>query len=224
MTNSIVDIFAASPVMPIEEHMTLAKDCAEQLQKFFAAVSGASWEDAGKIHGEIVRLEEQADALKQDIRRRLTRRSFMPVARQDLLSMLLSQDEIANVAREVSSLVLARKMLIPDAIREDFLQFVDTNIAAVRQTESTVKELDELFASNFRGAEAKLVDSMLDRLDRIESGVEGSLFELQSKLHAIEDSLDPVSIVFAYQILARIADIAYSADRVGQRLELLLSK
>ena len=115
-------------------------------------------------------------------------------------------------------------MSIPDAIRDDFLRFVDTNIAAVRQTESSVKELDELFASNFRGAEAELVDSMLDRLDRIESGVEGSLFELQSKLHAVEDSLDPVSVIFAYQVLARIADIAYSADRVGQRLELLLSK
>lgn len=224
MTNSIVDIFAASPVMPIEEHMGLAKDCAEQLQKFFAAVSSASWDEAGKIHEEIIRLEEQADALKQDIRRRLTRRSFMPVARQDLIGMLLSQDEIANVAREVSSLVLARRMSIPDAIRDDFLRFVDTNIAAVRQTESSVKELDELFASNFRGAEAELVDSMLDRLDRIESGVEGSLFELQSKLHAVEDSLDPVSVIFAYQVLARIADIAYSADRVGQRLELLLSK
>ena len=224
MTNSIVDIFAASPVMPIEEHMGLAKDCAEELQKFFAAVSGASWDDAESIHAEIVRLEESADSLKQDIRRRLTRRSFMPVARQDLVGMLLSQDEIANVAREVSSLVLVRKMTIPEAIRDDFLKFVDTNIAAVRQTEKTVKELDELFASSFRGAEAKLVDAMLQRLDSIESGIEASLFDLQSKLHAIEDTLDPVSIVFTYQLIARIADIAYAADRVGRRLEMLLSQ
>ncbi len=223
MTNSIVDIFAASPVMPIEEHMGLAKDCAEQLQKFFEAVSRFEWDEAEKIRDEIVRLEEQADSLKQDIRKRLTRRSFMPVARQDLIGMLLSQDEIANVAREVSSLVLVRKMPIPDAIQEDFLQFVEVNISAVKQTQTSVKELDELFASNFRGAEAKLVDAMLDKLDSIETGIEGRLFDLQSKLHAIEDSLDPVSIVFTYQLIARIADIAYSADRVGQRLELLIS-
>ncbi len=181
-------------------------------------------DEALGIHTSIKETEERADALKQDIRRGLTRRSFMPVARQDLIGMLHSQDEIANVAREVSSLVLVRKMPIPDALRDDFLSFVETNITAVRQAETSVKELDELFATSFRGAEAKLVDAMLEKLDSIETGMEDRLFDLQSSLHAIEDTLDPVSVMFIYQLLARIADIAYSADRVGQRLELLITK
>ena len=47
-----------------------------------------------------------------------------PVTAEDLLELLLVQDKMANRAKDVSGLVLGRKMRIPAAIAEDFLAFV----------------------------------------------------------------------------------------------------
>ena len=72
--------------------------------------------------------------------------------------------------------------MMPDAVAAEFLEFVELNVTAVRQATASVKELDELFASGFRGAEAKLVEGMLNDLDDIEKDIEARLFRLQSRL------------------------------------------
>ena len=224
MPNVFSDLFGASPVMPIEKHMSIALECAETFKAFVEAASAGDWNTATELKAGIDRLEEDADALKKDIRTHVPKSLFMPVPREYLVGMLLSQDEIANVAREVSGIILIRRLKMPESVADEFLQFVEQNINAVRKATVSVKELDELFASGFRGAEAKLVEGMLNELDRIEEEIEAHLFKLQSNLHAVEASLNPIDAVFSYQVIARTGEIGRTADRVGRHLELLLSR
>ncbi len=147
----------------------------------------------------------------------------MPVPRQDLLELLLVQDKMANRTKDVSGLVVGRKMEIPAAIADDFLEFVSRNVDAAKQARKSVRELDELFTSGFRGAEVSLVHSLIEELDQIETDTDDRQAALRAALFEIEDELEPVDVMFLYRVIELTGEIADMAERVGRRLELLLS-
>jgi len=223
MPNVLANIFGASPVMPLEKHIEIAHRCAKKLGPFFAAVIGGDWETAVAVRKEIEALEQEADELKKEIRLNLPKSLFMPVPREDLLELLLVQDKIANRTRDVSGIVLGRRMQIPESIADKFIDFVDRNIDAAKQARKSVRELDELFTAGFKGAEVDLVQGLIEELDRIETDTDAKQAELRAALYEIEDTLKPVDAVFMYQVIELTGQIADMAERVGRRLELLLS-
>lgn len=223
MANMLANIFGSSPVKPLERHIDLAYQCAKQLRPFMSASVEGDWDSALAARDKIESLEHAADDLKKEIRLGLPKSLFMPVPREDLLELLLVQDKIANRTKDVSGLVLGRKLQIPKEISEDFLEFVDRNIDAAKQARKSVRELDELFTAGFRGAEVDLVSALIEELDRIETDTDDKQAALRGALFAIEKNLDPIDAIFMYKIIELTGEIADMAERVGRRLELLLS-
>ena len=223
MANMLANIFGTSPVQPLEKHIDIACRCAKQLHNFFVASFDGDWETASQARDRIEALEHEADDLKKEIRLHLPKSLFMPVPREDLLGLLLVQDKIANRSKDVSGLVVGRKMRIPEQIADQFLEFVDRCIDATKQARKGVRELDELFTAGFRGAEVTLVAGMIEKLDRIETETDEKQAALRAALYEIENTLNPVDAVFMYQVIELVGEIADMAERVGRRLELLLS-
>ena len=223
MANLLANIFGKSPVRPLEKHVGIAYRCAKQLNGFFRAVVAGNWDRAAEYRDTISALEHEADDLKKEIRMHLPKSLFMPVPRQDLLELLLVQDKMANRTKDVSGLVMGRKLQIPKPIAKDFLTFVSRNVDAAKQARKSVRELDELFVTGFRGAEVTMVESLIDELDKIETETDDLQADLRGSLFEIEDTLDPVTAIFLYQVIELTGEIADMAERVGRRLELLLS-
>ena len=223
MANMLANIFGASPVQPLEKHIDIAYRCAKQLRKFFAAAVSGDWDEASAVREKIAKLEHAADDLKKEIRLHLPKSLFMPVPREDLLGLLHVQDKIANRSKDISGIVLGRRMQIPTPIAEQFLDFVDRNVDAAKQARKSVRELDELFTAGFRGAEVDLVEELLEELDRIETDTDDKQAALRWALYAIEETLNPIDAVFLYQVIELTGEIADMAERVGRHLELLLS-
>lgn len=219
----LANIFGSSPVRPLEKHIDVAYRCTKNLTGFFDAVVADDWDRAGVARDAIYDLEHKADDLKKEIRLHLPKSLFMPVPREDLLELLLVQDKIANRTKDVSGLVLGRRMQIPDPIAEMFLEFVKRNVAAAKQARKSVRELDELFTTGFRGAEVTLVSALIEELDTIETETDELQAELRGALFKIESTLDPVNVMFLYRVIELTGEIADMAERVGRRLELLLS-
>ncbi len=223
MANMLANIFGSSPVFPLEKHVGIAYCCAKELRGFFAAAVSGDWDKAAAVRRKIEKFEHEADDLKKEIRLNLPKSLFMPVPRQDLLELLLVQDMIANRTKDVSGIVFGRRMQIPAEIAQQFLEFVDRNVDAAKQARKSVRELDELFTAGFRGAEAALVEGMIEKLDQIETETDDMQAALRSALFEIESTLDPIDAIFMYQVIELTGEIADMAERVGRRLELLLS-
>jgi len=223
MGNVLGNIFGSSPIEPLEKHVDLAYQATKVLNTFFDAVIKNNWEEATSAHQKIIEYEQNADELKKEIRLHLPRNLFMPVPREDVLELLLVQDRMANRARDVAGLVLGRSMAIPEPIAEEFLEFVRRNVDAAKQARKSVRELDELFTSGFRGAEVTLVERLIEELDKIESDSDSLEVNLRASLFAIEEKIDPVSVIFLYRIIELTGEIADMAERVGRRLEILYS-
>ncbi len=223
MANVLANIFGSSPVQPLEKHIDIAYRCAKKLNPFFAATIAGEWDKATEVRDDIERLEHEADDLKKEIRLHLPKSLFMPVPREDLLELLLVQDKIANRTKDVSGLVLGRHLQIPAPIAEQFLEFVARNVDATKQARKSVRELDELFTAGFRGAEVALVSGLIEELDSIETDTDAKQADLRASLFDIEKSLDPIDAIFAYKVIELTGEVADMAERVGRRLELLLS-
>lgn len=223
MVSTFANIFGKSPVMPLEKHANIAYKAAKSLIEFFEAVIADDWDKATQMRATITDLEHEADDLKKEIRIHLPKSLFMPVPREDLLELLLVQDKMANRAKDISGLVLGRRLRIPAEVATEFLEFLKRNIDAARQARKSVRELDELFTSGFRGAEAALVESLIDELEAIETDTDDRQAALRASLYKVEKNLNPVDTIFMYQVIEMIGDIADMAERVGRRLELLLS-
>ncbi len=223
MANILANMFGSSPVQPIEQHMDISYRCAQQLKPFIAAVIAGDWDEAGRIRTAVETLENEADDLKKQIRLQMPKSLFMPVPREDLLELLLVQDRIANRTKDVTGLIIGRRMTIPEPVAEQFREFVERNVDAAKQARKSVRELDELFTAGFRGAEVALVADLIEKLDRIETETDEQQAALRSALFAIEKGIDPIDVMFLYKVIELTGEIADMAERVGRRLELLLS-
>lgn len=218
------NIFGRSPVRPLQEHIAKAAACARELIPLAEAVQSDDWQAATAVRERILQLEDEADNLKKDLRLNMPSSLLMPVARTDLLDLLMIQDKIANSAKDASGLIIGRRMRFPESISADFIAFVRRCIDAVDQAEKSVKELDELYETGFRGAEAKIVESMISHLDAIENDTDRMQVDVRGQLFAMEKELPPVDVVFMYKAIEWIGEVGDYAQRVGSRLLRLLAR
>jgi hypothetical protein len=223
MANSVANIFGKSPVQPLEHHCDIVYRCASKLRPFFEAAVREDEERMREVRAQIEALENEADTIKKAVRLQMPKSLFMPVPRENLVELLLVQDNIANRTRDVSGIVIGRHLRIPATVADAFLEFVDLNIEAARLARKSVRELDELFTVGFKGPEVEIVSTMIEKLDALESLTDTSEIALRAAVFEIEDTLNPVDAVFLYEIIKLTGQIADMAERVGRRLELLLS-
>jgi uncharacterized protein len=217
-------IFGRSPVRPLQEHIAKASACARELIPLVVATQSDDWATAHQVRERILQLEDEADVLKKDLRLHMPSSLLMPVARTDLLDLLMIQDKIANSAKDASGLIIGRQMRFPESISADFIGFVRRCIDAVDQAEKSVNELDELYETGFRGAEAKIVESMISHLDAIENDTDRMQVDVRAQLFAMERELPPVDVVFMYKAIEWIGEVGDYAQRVGSRLLRLLAR
>jgi len=223
MANYISKIFGSSPVDPMQEHMETCYKAANELLSFFEHLVAGERDKVDASRATIVQLEQKADELKKQIRSQLPKSLFMPVPREDLLNLLLAQDQIANIARDISGIVVGRNMKIPQGLQKDFLAYMSRNVDAAKKARKSIRELDELYTTGFRGAEAAFVEKLIDELDQIENETDEMQAVVRSDLFEIENDLPAVDVIFLYQVIELVGEIGDMAERIGRRLELLLS-
>ena len=222
-TPPIFSVFGRSPIRPLQQHMSAVITCVEHFLLFLDASRQNNWGLAEQCQKEVVRLENNADLLKSDLRTHLPNSLFLPVARTDLLELLTMQDRIANKAKDIAGLMLGRQMAIPSVIADDFFIFAKRAAEAVAQAQKAISELDELLETGFSGNELHVIEGMIEKLSAIEHDTDTMQINLRKQLFAIENTLPPINVIFLYRVLEWVGDLADYAHNVGDRLEILLA-
>lgn len=223
-TTSVLNMFASSPVRPLQQHMGEALRATELVYDFFVALVEQDWQQAESIQKDISDAEHVADHLKRELRQHLPKGLFMSIPRSDVLALLKAQEKLVNHAKDVSGLALGRKMAIPSSMVESFLVYCKTVTEVARQAHKAISEVDELMEIGFRGREADHIEKTVSKLDDIESETDHQQVELRSALFALESELPPVEVMFLYSIIEKVGDLADDAQEVGGRVVLLLAE
>jgi predicted phosphate transport protein (TIGR00153 family) len=217
------DLFAKSPIRPMQRHIHSAVACARAVVPLFEDMAAGRTDRLAEHRATIDGLEHEADSVKNEIRGHLPKRLFMAMERRDLLEILDFQDSIADVAQDIAGLVELRRMTLPEPLAEPMMALVRRVVAACEHAEKIVDELDELIETGFGDRETARVEAMVDELNRIESDTDDLAEVIQRRLFALEGELG-VSTVFWYQLVNWIADLADYAERVGNRIRLLIAR
>ena len=222
--NPFLQLFGRSPIRPLQEHIDKVYACARTLLPFFDAVFAQDWDRAQKCQEQITELEHEADNLKRELRLNLPQGLFLPVPRTDLLDMLRSQDRIANRAKDIAGLILGRRMQIPPSLETDLKHYLERSISAADQAHRAIHELDSLLETGFSGHEINIVEEMIEELDNVEHQTDEMEIKIRQQLFKIEKDLPPVDVMFMYNVVDWIGDLADRAQRVGGQLQLLIAR
>ena len=222
--SSIVNLLGHSPFKALQEHMNISVSCADEVPALFEALCRGDQAQVEVIQRRIFELEEQADKAKNKLRAHLPKSLFMPVDRRDLLEVLNMQDSIADTAQDIAGILVERPMEVPEAMKEPLLQLVNRCVDACHQSKKVIGELDELLEVGFGGRERTSVLEMVDELNSIEDETDELGMELARTLFKHEDEMKPVSVMFWYQIIEWIGDLADYSEKVGDRLRLLVAR
>lgn len=223
-THSLSQLFARSPIKPLQEHMKSVVSCAELITDFFNASNTGDWERAAECYQEIKKLENQADEEKKQIRLQLPRSLFMAIPRNDLLTMLSYQDKVANIAKDITGLMLGREMQFPESMREDIMVFVNSALEVVWKAKRVIEELEELLETGFLGKEVESVEDLVSSLGSLEHDNDDLEITIRAKLRKIENQLPPVDVVFMYKIIDLIGKLANSAQKVGDHVHVIVAR
>jgi len=216
------NLFGRSPIRPMQEHMRASVLCAQEILPLFEEMVAGDLSAIRARRQQIDRLEHEADRIKNEIRSHLPKRMFLAVERRDMLEILDFQDSIADVAQDIAGLVDQRQMTIPEPLVEPLLDLVRAVIGACEQAERIVQDLDELVETGFGRHEVARVEEMLNELARLESETDDLASKALRALFELEEELG-VGTVFWYQLIGWIADMADFAERVGNRIRLLIA-
>ncbi|MFW6345753.1 MAG: TIGR00153 family protein [Halomonas sp.] len=219
--NPFSAMFGRSPFQPLLTHIVKANECADQLLPFFEATLAEDWDAAARVRETITRLEHEADELKTELRLNLPNTIFLPVSRTDILDLVNVQDKIANKVRDITGIMLGRRMRIPQALAEPMRGYMRTAVACVAQSREAMEELETLLESGFGRNVADVMQRLIRELHVLEHQADDQQVAIRRRLFELESALPPVDVMFLYKIIDWVGELSDRAERVGSRLQIM---
>ena len=218
------DLISRSPLGPIQVHMEKSKECSEELVTFIEAVIQDNWVKASLSRDKIVILEKEADVLKAETRNLLPKGLFLSVPRGDLLDLIGLADEIPNTVKDISGLVLGRHMTIPKPICVAFKELVKEAVSIVTTAATGIDQLSEVSRLAFGSRASNKLDEIISQLDSLEANNDSAEITVRQQLFDLEKDLPPVDVMFLYDVINKLGELADRAEQVGHRITLIAAR
>ncbi len=223
-TNPFSAMFGRSPFQPLLAHIVKANECADELLPFYEAALAGDWEAAARHRETITRLEHEADELKTELRLNLPSTLFLPVSRSDLLDLISVQDKIANKVRDITGIMLGRRMQMPEPLVQPMRDYLRTAVASVAQARKALEELKDLLESGFGRNVSDVMQNLIRELHVLEHQTDDQQVAIRRQLFELEGELPPVDVIFLYKIIDWVGELSDRAERVGSRLQILTAR
>ena len=223
-TDNIASLFGKSPITPLQKHMKQVHSCLKDFAVFAKAANVQDWDKAETVSIAIKNKEEKADKLKKKLRMNLPSTFMMPFSRRDLLDVLLIQDSIANITKDLAGLMMTRHMVFPKEIADDFIKLAGLCTKTSGAALMAINELDELLETAFSSRNRKIVGKMIKTVNELEHETDDAQNDIRNKLFALEPDLPSVDVMFYYRAIEWLGETADAAQKVGSRFEVMLTK
>lgn len=222
MLNTILNLFGRSPFAPLQSHMERVASCVHMIPDLFVALQKGDFASVERIAEKISEQEHQADLTKNDIRNHLPKTLFLPIDRSHLLDILTLQDRIADTAEDIAVLVTLKQLVVQDAFKEDFQEFLNKNIEAFDSAQMIIKEINELLESSFGGAEAQKVRAMVEMVAFKEHEVDLIQRKLLKALFQAEGQMTYSTFDLWQRIFEAIGAISNLSENLAYRVRMTL--
>ena len=215
-------LFGKSPFGPIIKHAKKVNECIDLVNPVIKAWLNEDWKQIEKLRKEVSRKEHEADKMKITIRSNLPKSLFYPVPRGDLLRILQNQDNIADAVEDLCVVLSLRKTKIPKSLTDDFQDFAKQVIETAQMLLKANEELETLLEASFTGPHTEKVLKIVDEIGTLEWKCDTKGHDLVKKLISMEDTLDPLTIIFIMKIIEVLGNLSNHAENCGDNLRHLI--
>ena len=217
-------LFGKSPFKPMKKHMSLANECATHMPSAVTAFFSGDKETLTEIKYSISQLESDADKILEELQSRLPKSMFLPVDRRDLLEVLEVQELIADRTEDIIGLMIDLPMDVPEELRTPIMRLASRVTDAVDGAYHIIKQLENLVETGFKGPHVDKTQALIHDVIGIETDADKMGTDIAHGLFAHAKAMDPVSVVFLYQLINWIDDLADYAEKLAIRTRLLLAR
>jgi len=218
----ISKLFAKSPFEPLYQHMLKVKACVDLVRPLMDAFLKGEQEKVKDVARKIFKAEHDADMVKKEIRSRLPKSIFLPVARGDILRFLKEQDNIADSAEDLAALLILRKTTVPEELKEKLKDLVEKVLETYEMAMTVSSEIKLLAETSFGGVEAHKVMELIEQVKLKEWEADKAQMNVARKMFSIEKKLDPVSVMMWMHIFRELGTLANHAENAGDQMRLML--
>jgi len=217
---TIGGLFGRNPFGPIHEHLLKVQQCTHDMQTLIARLSEG--EDVASLGKGIRRLEEEADRIKNEIRRRVTSSIWRAVERAEVLGLLGKEDDIADGAAHIARLLEVRPTPCPAPLADVLRRWID---CIVQRTDALLDVIgsarDGFDATSGRDVSRDLARA-IDELQKPEQPADSLHQDLLERLFALEKDLDPVTIVVYLEISKALQTMTGATTNAAEALQRLI--
>lgn len=221
---SILSMFAKSPFKPLVKHMDKVKSCVDQIQPLFEAQNAGNYDKVASIADKIVRLEHDADNIKNDIRAHLPQSMFLAVDKRDFAHLLSAQDDIADTVEDLAVLLRIKKLVTPEAIKKTLALLIEHVVFSARSACDLISELETLLEASFGGMEADKVEKGCQQLAEYEFEADKIQFTLAQKLFSLDDLISAADLMLWNEVSKKLGGVADKSEQIGKTLRIFLAK
>ena len=217
-------LFGRSPIAPIQQHMSLADESVQLLCQLMQACVDGDRSRGAAIYEQMDGNATQVHALRRDIRQHMPRGLFLAMPRQDLLALLEMQERLAQQAQSVARPLALRSMQIPAALHRPLDRLSTLIAGCAGQCQKAIRELDELITDGFGEREKRVIEKILDALDKQLLRCAAQYERLFAELCKREESLDALDMYFFYRMAEGLDALAGICSEIGEQLRLIMAK
>lgn len=221
---SILSMFAKSPFKPLVKHMEKVRACVDQIQPLFMAQNSGKYDKVASIGDKIVRLEHDADKIKDDIRSHLPQSMFLAVDKRDFTHLLSAQDDIADAVEDLAVLLRIKNLVTPEVIKPTLDPLIEHVVFSAQSACDLISELENLLEASFGGVEADKVEKGCQQLAEYEFEADKKQFLLAQQLFSLGDAISAADLMLWNEVSKRLGGVADKSEQIGKTLRIFLAK
>jgi hypothetical protein len=215
-------MFMASPFDDLQEHAEKVKECAQIFQQAMECHVSNKCKTFEEFRREVIKLESEADAIKQNVRGRLPKRAMLPVDKFELFRYLGEQDQVIDAMEDTLDWISYKSEPgIPKELEKDILHLVDVVIDPVEDLNKMVSEARKYFG-RYSEKQRGVVKDIIRNLSQKEH--EADEVEDMIKEKVLNMKTDPVTVFHLFKLTETIGSIADHAENAGDMMEAMVAR
>lgn len=209
-----------SPVELMIRHGLIVEKASDLLVELWRRyVNG---EDFTDVASEIYKLEEDADAIKIEIRKLLHRGFLYRFEKHDIIEYIRQQDRIIDLIEDIAKLMGLNRPSLPQDALDKLKKLVYSIENMVDILKKALKELRMVLESDFSSREISKEREFIDEMNKIETNIDKVVYEFGKWLFTQKEVMNPVDLMFLNELVLTISHIADATENVADKINVML--
>jgi predicted phosphate transport protein (TIGR00153 family) len=215
--------FMTSPFDGLQEHAEKVKECGWAFQQAIECHAAEQCKMFEEYRQEVIKLENEADAIKRRIRGHLPTRTKLPVNQFQVFMYLKEQDKVLDSVEDALDWLSYRATegIAKKELKETLFLLVDAVLEPIEELSRLVAEAKKYFDS-YSEKQRGIVKNIIHNLRKREHDADKVEDELKFKIFNMEK--DPVAIFHLVKLAEIIGSIADHAENTGDVMRTMIAR